>query len=117
MLFPKTSFTMDVSIEAKGANPKQVTINISEGEVPDEVVIASSIGGNSPRVRIQGQIRRDGFPEGMKVDLTPAQWFGAPRVVTKRELTSDEIRALALKTASENADERARLIAELQAMG
>jgi len=117
MKFPKTSFTIDVSVEPKGANPKQVTINIAEGDIDDAVVIASSIGGNSPRVRVQGQIRRDGFPEGMKIDMTPAQWFGAVRTITKRELTSDEIRALALKTASENADERAKLIAELQAMG
>lgn len=119
MFFPKTTFGVDISLEPKGANPREVVVTINAGEIPDNVIVASAIAGNSPRVRFQSQIRNaKGFPPGLKVEMSAEEWFGRPRLASKpRELTAEEIRAAALKAASENADERARLIADLQAMG
>lgn len=93
MKFPKSTIVVDVSLEAKGANPKPVTITILEGDVPDDVVIASALAGNSPRVRAQAQIRRDGFPPGFALEMTAAEWFGAPRarVVQTRPMTKEEM--------------------------
>lgn len=116
MKFPKTTFSVDVSIEPKGANPKQVEVTITEGDISDEMVIASAIAGNSPRVRFQSQVRRDGFPTGMKVEMSPAEWFGSPRARTTRELSPEELQAAAIKRAKEDGGYRAKMIADLMAL-
>ncbi len=116
MFFPKQTIVIGVSKEPKGANSVDITVNIAEGDVPDETVIASSIAGNSPRVRVQGQLRREGWDSTRTLNMSALEWFGSPRAQRNVQLTPEQIDAEVSKRAQNDAEYRKAKIAELLAM-
>lgn len=117
MLFKNATFSVDTQVRADSGTIS-TNVTLTESDVSDETVANALISGQSPRVAYQNRWRKNGIPKEVKMSW--ADWIGRPKQASTakvRDYTPDEIKAAALKAASENADERAKLIAELQAMG
>ena len=75
-------FTVETKV-LKDSPVIKTNVTITAGDVPDATVIASAIGGNSPRVNHQSNWRRNGIPSN--ITMTPEEWFGKPKAVSVPE--------------------------------
>jgi len=71
MKFAQCTFDVSTKI-TKDAPAKTTHVTLTESDIPEFVVADVLIGGNSPRVRMQGQWRDDGIPAD--VTMTWAEW-------------------------------------------
>ena len=76
MKFPHTTFTLSTAV-LKNSPEQRTIVTIAEGDIDDAIVIASSVSGNSPRVKHQSNWRRNGVPPN--ANFTPIEWFGSPK--------------------------------------
>ena len=81
MKFSDVTFDMAVAIN-KNVDPVRVTVALVGCDVPDEVVAAALVAGNSPRVAAQSRLRRDGIPVGKRLEMPWSDWIGRPARVS-----------------------------------
>lgn len=117
MKFHTTTITITTKL-GEGSPERNTVITLTESDIGDQVVADALVSGQSPRVRYQNALRKSGkIPE--TDEMTWSEWIVPTRKVTRvvvEQMSPEQIRAEALKQASANADERAKLIAELLAM-
>ena len=88
--------TINISTRVKEGSPLQTTVlTLTESEVDDNIVAQSLISGQSPRVAIQGNWRRNGIPK--EQTMTWAEFIkpGRSRVATQ-QLTPEQMMAALL---------------------
>lgn len=107
MKFAQVSFTLQTKVNEK-SDAIATDITLTESDVPDEVVVAAMIAGNSPRVHWQTGARTNGIPR--KAELSWADWIGKPRRSSvARQMTPEEM----LQHAQSNPDFATKLAALL----
>lgn len=91
MKFAQTTFTVQTKV-TKDGDAIATDITLLASDVPDDVVAAALIAGNSPRVHWQTGARANGVPR--KAELTWADWIGKPRRANvARPMTPEEMLA------------------------
>lgn len=107
MKFAQTTFTVQTKV-TKDGDAIATDITLTESDVPDEVVLAALIAGNSPRVHWQTGARVNGVPR--KAELSWSDWIGKPRrSAVARQMTPEEM----LQHAQSNPEFAAKLQALL----
>lgn len=94
MKFAQHVFDVATKVSKDAPAAINTRITLEAGEVPDDVVAAVLVAGNSPRVAWQNRARQNGIPQTDK--MTWAQWLGAPRATRVAIETPEQIRDRAL---------------------
>lgn len=97
MKFSTVTFSMSTSATGNHADGIATTVTLTESDVPDEVVAASAIAGQSPRVAWGGRWRVNGTPKA--ITMPWLEWFGKPRAVLVVTPESAEAQINALSPA------------------
>ena len=88
--------TINISTRVKEGSPLQTTVlTLTESEVDDNIVAQSLISGQSPRVAIQGNWRRNGIPKEQTMPWAEFIKPGRSRVATQ-QLTPEQMMAALL---------------------
>lgn len=91
MKFNDTTFTLKTAVQ-KDSEPIATRVTLTSADVPDGVVAAALVSGNSPRVKWQSNWRRNGVPR--EVTMTWAEWVGKPEAIAAPE-TPEQVLARA----------------------
>ena len=74
----KTTFVMQVSINAK-ATPVNVSVTIDWDGYTIDDAMRDLLAGQSPRVKLQNQLRTNGIPAGNTVSINMREFMGNRR--------------------------------------
>jgi len=93
MKFAQCTFNVTTKVSKDGP-PHTTHVTLTESDIPETVVADVLIGGNSPRVRMQGQWRDDGIPAD--VTMSWADWVTpARRTRVETPVTFEKAKAAA----------------------
>ncbi len=114
MKFTQLSFEMSVAASAT-TKPHNVSVTLTESDIDDTKIVECLVGGNSPRVRLQSNLRR---ADGGIPSTYTCTWEEfivgkrGPRATTK-SMTPEQIESAAVANAKTDPAYRARLLAAL----
>ena len=66
MIFNTTTFVVSTSVN-KNAPARNTTVTLTESDIPDATVVSALTSGQSPRVRLQTNLRANGIPDTLEM--------------------------------------------------